>query len=251
MKRNLIITGILLVYAVTFILLFVRLRSMSGTVLEELSENNVYYMLGFMFIAGISATMYLIMEASNKKFTLSLAKESESITFDYETKSSVEETQTEASNLQHIKQELESVFRNGSALQDKLENALWKLCAHFEISQALVYVKELGRDQLTLQATYAFILSESDPRYILSGEGLTGQAVKDQKPYFIKDIPEGYLKVISGLGESLPKSLLIIPCSINEEVKVVFELSSLKEYTRQTTDDIVSVCNYVSELTNQ
>jgi hypothetical protein len=251
MKRNLIITGILVVYAVTFILLFVRLRGMSGMVLEELSENNIYYMLGFMFIVGISATMYLIMEANDKQFSLSLAKESESITFDYETKSENAEEQEVASNLQHIKQDLESIFRNGSTLTDKLEKSLWKFCEHFEISQALVYIKEKGRDQLTLQATYAFVFSENDSRYILSGEGLTGQAVKDQKPYFIKDIPEGYLKVLSGLGESLPKSLLIIPCSANGEVKVVFELSSLKEYTKQTTDDIVSICNYVSELTNQ
>ncbi len=251
MKKNLIIAGILLAYAVTFILLFVRLRGMSSAAMEELSDKNIYYMLGFMFIAGISATLYLIMEANNKQFSLSLDKESESITFDYEVeKSDKKQSSSVASNLDGLKNELASLFRQGNTLTEKLDKVLWKLSNHFEISQALVYRKESGRDQLTLQTSYAFILTENDPKYILSGEGLTGQAVKDGTPYFIKDIPEGYLKVISGLGESLPKSLLIIPCATNEEVNTVFELSSLREYSKQTFDEITSVCHYISELTN-
>ncbi len=250
MKKNILITAILLIYTCTFVFLFVRLRSMSVAVLDELSERNIYYILGFMFIAGISGTLYLILDANNKKFALSNGMESESISFD-NNNTRVENTQEsrKASNLEGIKSDLESILRNEGSLPEKLDKVLWKMSQYFEISQALVYLQE--QKQWTLQSSYAYVVNENDSRFILSGEGLAGQAAKDGKPYFIKEIPEGYLKVTSGLGESFPLSLLIVPCSEHNEVKAIFELSSLKDYSKQTFDEIVSVCNHVSALINQ
>jgi hypothetical protein len=252
MKKNLVLVAILMAYAVTFILLFIKLRSMSANVLEELSENNVYYMLGFMFIAGIAASLYLIMDASNKKLSLSGDGGSEFITFNNVQQNDSKHNKEQSSNLEGLKNELSVILQQpGSSLADRLEKAVWKLNSRFEISQALVYTKDKGSGELMLQVAYAYILQENDSRAIISGEGLTGQAVKDGTAYFIKDIPAGYLKVISGLGESLPKSLLIIPCKVGSEVKTVFELSSLQEYSKQTFDDIVHITHYISEQINQ
>ncbi len=253
MKKNFIITAILLGYIAVFIILFIKLRSLSEEVLEELSENNIYYLLGVMFIAGLAASMYAILEASNKKAASWMEEKQDAFSFGTNTVTGSDNTsnQTTSAELEKIKHELAGAIRQGATVNEKLDNVLRKINRHFEVSQGLVYVKEAGSGQLVLQASYAFVNTESDPRNLVQGEGLTGQAVKDQKPYFIKDIPEGYLKVISGLGESLPKSLLIIPCVADGEVRTVFELSSLQEYSGQTSDKIVAVCNYVSELINQ
>jgi hypothetical protein len=248
MKKNIIISSLLLIYTITFIVLFVKLRSMSGLVLEELAEKNIYYIFAFMFLAGISASLYLIMDSNSKKYILSEGEISETISFEHE---KAEETISEESTTGNIQNKIQSIFNLEISTKEKIDRAIWGICEHFELSQALLYIKEDQGGQLTLQASYAFILSENDPRYVISGEGLTGQAVMDGKPYFIKDIPEGYMKVISGLGESLPKSLLIIPCLNKMEVKCVFELSSLKEYSKNTFDEIVVTCNYVSELLNK
>ncbi|HSZ24934.1 MAG TPA: GAF domain-containing protein [Cytophagaceae bacterium] len=245
MKKNLIVSGLLLLYTSTFIFLFTKLRKMSGVVIEELVEQNIYYILGFMFIAGISSTLYLILDANNTKYKLANEEKSEEIS--YQEEASVGKVEEE-DNLDVLKSEIKFIYDLDIPKNEKSEKAIWKICKHFEISQALYYVKEEEREQLTLQSSFAFILSESDPRYILVGEGITGQAVLDKKPYYVKNVPEGYLKVISGLGESLPKSLLIIPCVDQEEVRGVFEFSSLKEYSKNTFDDIVMICNYVSTL---
>lgn len=251
MKKNTIITALLIAYAVIFILLFVKLRNMSGPLLDELNERNVYYMLGLMFVVGIIPTLYMIMENNRKKY--SLAGDTDSFSFDSKTELTKTE-QEEQSNKEHVnsfKSAVEAAYKQGGSQQDKLDKAIWKLCNQFELSQALIYKKSKGENNFTLQSSYAFLITDTDPKYVIAGDGLTGQAVKDGMPYFIKDIPEGYLKVISGLGESLPKSLLIIPCSSNGEVTTVFELSSLKEYSKKTFDEIVDVCNHFSELTNQ
>lgn len=251
MKRNVIIAALIVVYAVIFILLFVKLRSLSGPLLDELNERNVYYMLGVMFVVGIIPTLYMIMENNKRRY--SFAGESESFSFDNKTELAKAEKEEKSNKEQtnSVKAAVEAAYKQGSTPQDKLDKAIWKLCNHFELSQALVYKKSKNEDNFILQSSYAFLISDTDPKYVIAGDGLTGQAVKDATPYLIKDIPEGYLKVISGLGESLPKSLLIIPCSSNGQVTTVFELSSLKEYSKKTFDEIIEVCNHFSELINQ
>ncbi|NJO92194.1 MAG: PAS domain S-box protein [Chloroflexia bacterium] len=47
-------------------------------------------------------------------------------------------------------------------------------------------------------------------------------------------IPEDYLKILSGLGETSPKSLLIIPLIFEDEVLGVIELGSLSEFNDES-----------------
>ena len=61
------------------------------------------------------------------------------------------------------------------------------------------------------------------------GEGLSGQAVKDKKSLYLTDIPEGYITIISGLGEGNPKSLFIVPAFSEDEVIGLAEFASLIE----------------------
>jgi hypothetical protein len=218
---------------------------MSVAALEEMRENNIYYILGFMFITGISATFYLITDANNKKFAISTEEESEVFSFT-ENKPDEQGSENRKDALENLKNSIALLSgQKEISDKDKTEKIVWKMCQYFEISQALIYTKGKEKGRYTLKASYAFVHSENDPE-ISSGEGLTGQAIIDQKPYLIKDIPEGYLKVVSGLGESIPRSLLIIPCVENGEVKSVFELSSLQEFPKNKFEEIVSICNYIS-----
>lgn len=220
---------------------------MSAIALEEMRESNIYYILGITFISGISATFYLIMDASNKNFSISTENEAEIFSFT-ESKSSEQSAESIKNDLESLKTSIASVAeQKEGSIKDKAEKMVWKICQHFEISQALIYTQGKEKGQYTLTTSYAFVHSDKDPK-ILSGEGLTGQAVIDQAPYYIKEIPEGYLKVVSGLGESLPRALLIIPCVEQGEVKSVFELSSLHEYSKNKFEEIVETCNYISSL---
>jgi len=61
-----------------------------------------------------------------------------------------------------------------------------------------------------------------------SGEGLVGQTFVEKETTFLKEIPESYIKLNSGLGETNPKCLLIVPLNINDDVVGVLEITSLK-----------------------
>jgi CheY-like chemotaxis protein len=56
------------------------------------------------------------------------------------------------------------------------------------------------------------------------GEGLVGQAVKDNAPIRVRDVPPAYLPVGSSTGKSDPRELLIAPASIDRHVYAVIEL---------------------------
>jgi CheY-like chemotaxis protein len=57
-----------------------------------------------------------------------------------------------------------------------------------------------------------------------AGEGLLGQAAKDQRPMRVRNVPAGHLAVQSGSGRSDPRELLIAPAVVDGAVQAVVEL---------------------------
>jgi signal transduction histidine kinase/DNA-binding response OmpR family regulator/CHASE3 domain sensor protein len=56
------------------------------------------------------------------------------------------------------------------------------------------------------------------------GDGLVGQAAKDNVPIRVRDVPPGYLPIGSSTGKSDARELLIAPASIDRHVYAVIEL---------------------------
>jgi CheY-like chemotaxis protein/CHASE3 domain sensor protein len=56
------------------------------------------------------------------------------------------------------------------------------------------------------------------------GDGLAGQAAKDNTPIRVRDVPPGYLPIGSSTGKSDARELLIAPASIDRHVYAVIEL---------------------------
>ncbi|UII31235.1 GAF domain-containing protein [Fulvivirga ulvae] len=88
----------------------------------------------------------------------------------------------------------------------------------------------IGEPHLELYAAYAWKRQKHQNQIISKGEGLSGQAWYEQKSIYLKEVPEDYIKIRSGLGEAVPTSVLIVPLVVNETVFGVIELASLKEF---------------------
>ncbi|KAB2331783.1 response regulator [Bacillus mesophilum] len=63
------------------------------------------------------------------------------------------------------------------------------------------------------------------------GEGLIGQTVLDMKITQIRDIPDNYRTITTGLGEFQPRSIVMAPILMNDEVVAVIELAGLQYFT--------------------
>ena len=108
------------------------------------------------------------------------------------------------------------------------KNLLHEVCKQMEAGLGAFYKSE-ERDEkrvLSLKASYALALAESQTLEFEFGEGLVGQTALEKKTILIDDIPDGYIKIVSGLGASTPTHLLIVPIIYKDELHSVVEIAS-------------------------
>src|SRR2546423_1688843 len=83
---------------------------------------------------------------------------------------------------------------------------------------------------LALVASYGYKKRKNISNRFKPGEGLVGQAALEKKPILITAPPEDYIHVASGLGESVPRNIIVLPVLFEEQVLGVIELASFKAF---------------------
>jgi HAMP domain-containing protein/signal transduction histidine kinase/CheY-like chemotaxis protein len=90
--------------------------------------------------------------------------------------------------------------------------------------------------RLRLIAGYGLRADKEAPLQYRLGQSLIGQVAKSKRSIVVADIPEGYVKISSGLGEAAPANLAVLPILFEDQVLGVIELASFTEFTRVQTD---------------
>jgi HAMP domain-containing protein len=86
-----------------------------------------------------------------------------------------------------------------------------------------------GRTELLLAASYGFTPRRSDLRNRFEiGESLIGQAALERKTISLTELPEGYIRVGSGLGDATATGLVVMPVLFEDQVLGVIELASIR-----------------------
>jgi PAS domain S-box-containing protein len=94
---------------------------------------------------------------------------------------------------------------------------------------------------LDLVAAFAYDRKKHIKHSFMLGEGLVGTAALEKEKIFITEIPEEYLTITSGLGEASPRSILLIPLKIEEEVLGVVELASFNIFKPHEIDFVEKI----------
>jgi HAMP domain-containing protein/signal transduction histidine kinase/CheY-like chemotaxis protein len=105
---------------------------------------------------------------------------------------------------------------------------------------------------LKLVATYAYKERKSVSNRFLPGEGLVGQCALERKTILLTRVPPDYIQISSGLGESPPLNIVVLPVLFEGEVKAVIELASFNTFSAihqifldQLTESIGVVLNMI------
>jgi nitrate/nitrite-specific signal transduction histidine kinase len=112
------------------------------------------------------------------------------------------------------------------------QNIIRHLVKYLNASQGSVFVSET-QDKTTslhLLACYAFNRKKFLEKTILPGEGLVGQAYLERDTIHLRQVPNDYILITSGLGEANPNCILNVPLMVNNEVEGVIELASFDEF---------------------
>ncbi|MBN1252142.1 MAG: bacteriohemerythrin [Bacteroidales bacterium] len=85
---------------------------------------------------------------------------------------------------------------------------------------------------LELISAYAYNREKFVEKKILLGEGLVGAVAIEKYTIYMTELPEEYIEIESGLGGANPKSLLIVPLKLDEEVLGVIEIASFNTFEK-------------------
>jgi GAF domain-containing protein len=81
--------------------------------------------------------------------------------------------------------------------------------------QGMFYILEQDENEqnkkLKLFSAYAFNEEQNIQKEFALGQGLVGQCALEKERILLTNVPSNYLKIGSGLGESLPRSVIVLP----------------------------------------
>lgn len=124
-------------------------------------------------------------------------------------------------------------LENAKEEKEILDAGLNTICKQLEVGQGAIYkaLEKEGRRVVELENGYALSIGESTTLSYEFGEGLIGQAAVSGQSLYVDDVPDGYIKIVSGLGTASPKFLLIVPLKNNGQVLGVMEIASFTAIT--------------------
>lgn len=143
---------------------------------------------------------------------------------------------------------------NAVSFKVSQERVLNTVCKDLEASQAALFIakKYEGRRILELFATYAYHIAESKTFHYEFGEGLAGQVAKEGKLINIRSVPDGYITILSGLGNASPAHLVIAPILHDGQVVAVMEVASFREFKHSDEEFIKEATLIIGKrLSNQ
>jgi hypothetical protein len=180
----------------------------------------VYIVLGFTFIVGFFTIYY------------TLQHRREVIVFrDKKLEQDVIDRENAVKNVISLDGVKESL--NADDRKEVLRGALHAICKQLDAGQGAIYeaIDSNGVRKVELKSGYALNMGESTVVSYEFGEGLIGQAAANGKTLYIDDVPEGYIKIVSGLGSASPRFLLIVPLKAQEKTTGVIEIASFIAFT--------------------
>ena len=113
-----------------------------------------------------------------------------------------------------------------------------------------------GEPVLRYQAGYGYKERKHLASQFRLGEGLVGQCALEKQRILLTDVPGDYVRISSGLGESRPLNIIVLPILFEGSVRAVVELASFSSFSPthqafldQLTESIGLVLNTIEANT--
>jgi methyl-accepting chemotaxis protein len=160
---------------------------------------------------------------------------------------------------QGLAQFVETLRVNNDDIKKLTEHIISSLVKYMEANQGALFIlnEDNKKDRhLEMLACYAYNRKKYLSKRIELGEGMTGQAFLERNTVYLTEVPKDFVTITSGLGEALPRNVLIVPLKVNQEIYGIVELASFSpiqshqiEFVEKLGESIASTISNVK--TNQ
>nr|ABD75785.1 putative signal transduction histidine kinase [uncultured bacterium] len=124
--------------------------------------------------------------------------------------------------------ELSNAMRGEQNPRSLAQNIIIYLANYLQVQVGTIYLADEEKI-LRLVGSYAYTKRKSNRNTFKFGEGLVGQAALEKHSILFTNVPEDYIAITSGLGETVPRHILVTPFLYEGEVKGVIELGTVDE----------------------
>lgn len=145
--------------------------------------------------------------------------------------------------------ELHERLRGETDLVALAQRALTFLAEYSNAQIGALYLREED-GSLQLVSSYAYTRRKTLANVFRPGEGMVGQAALEKKPIVVTNVPDDYVMIASGVGESLPRSLAVIPLIDLDVVEGVLELGSFHPFTEASLTLFSHVTGMLASVLN-
>jgi CHASE3 domain sensor protein len=132
------------------------------------------------------------------------------------------------------------IRQNQNNIQSLSYDVLVYLTKYMNAQQGCLFVLqediEDGHMYLEMTACYAFNRKKHVSKRIEIGQGVIGQAYLEGSPVLLTDVPNGYTEITSGLGESTPTCILVVPMRYNEKIEAVIEIAGFDKFEKHQVE---------------
>ncbi|BCG00763.1 two-component system sensor histidine kinase/response regulator [Paraburkholderia sp. PGU19] len=122
------------------------------------------------------------------------------------------------------------------------------LAEYLDVAVAAMYVRDRATSSLKRIATYGFSQeSEQAARTFREAESLIGQAAVSRRTLVLHDVPDDYVKVVSGTGMSPPRNLVVLPIENDGIVNGVVELGFMRNIAPRDHEFLQLIANSMGD----
>lgn len=191
----------------------------------------IWLATGFALLIGIGS-MYLLV-SSKKEVVVYLDRKNE--------------TETKTTDGQEQTADVAAVF-NTLRLEktDPTGRSLSAICQWLQAGQGAYYELNPALKNVQLAHTFAFAPDAARATSFELGEGLVGQAAASGQPLYLDEIPEGYIRIVSGLGNASPRYVYIFCLKKDRTVLGVYEIATFAPISPQQKQDLEQVAAFVA-----
>lgn len=147
--------------------------------------------------------------------------------------------------------EIGEIIRSNEGNLDELSfQVIAYLVRYLGANQGAMFVRmeDEGEEFLELKGCYAYDRKKFIEKRIAPGDGIVGQCYLEKEYILLKEIPEGYINITSGLGKATPDVIVIMPVKTEQIIEGVIEIASFGEleqykvdFLRKASENLASV----------
>ncbi|CAK0757756.1 polar amino acid transport system substrate-binding protein [uncultured Gammaproteobacteria bacterium] len=140
--------------------------------------------------------------------------------------------------------EISARLQQATTLEDLATALLSGLAPLVGATHGVFYRLENEGEPLRLLGGYGQIESTRIRGQFALGECLIGECAQSQRPLYLNHLPQGDVLIRSGLGQSSPRTIAVLPLTLNRRLLGVIELASLTAFAshqRELFDEFLPV----------